>query len=308
MGRKAALDGFGVFALVGFAALMGFNQVVVKVTNAGIQPVAGAGLRSALAIMCLGVFVLWRGQGAGMRRADLGAGLLIGLLFSVEFMLLFLALDLTTVTRVSVIFYTMPVWLAFAGHFLLPGEALTGRRLLGFALAILGVATAFADRASGGGQARLLGDALALGAALCWAGIALSARLSRLRHARPVAQLLWQLLVSAALLLLVAPLFGPLLRDPQPVHWAGLGFQAAGVAFAGFLLWFWILSIYPAGAVASFGFLAPVFGVAFGWLLLGEEVGPLLGVALLLVVLGMWLINRPRSKATSALQDRGAAR
>jgi drug/metabolite transporter (DMT)-like permease len=54
-----------------------------------------------------------------------------------------------------------------------------------------------------------------------------------------------------------------------------------------------MLSIYPGSGVASFGFLAPVFGVFLGWALLGEDVGMTLIAALVLVALGIVLINRP---------------
>ena len=44
--------------------------------------------------------------------------------------------------------------------------------------------------------------------------------------------------------------------------------------------------------MASFGFLAPLFGVAFGWLILSEPVGPRLVIALALVGTGIVLVNR----------------
>jgi drug/metabolite transporter (DMT)-like permease len=56
--------------------------------------------------------------------------------------------------------------------------------------------------------------------------------------------------------------FGPFLRDPSLIHWAGLGFQIVAVVSAGFLFWFWLLTIYPASSVAAFAFLSPIFGVA----------------------------------------------
>jgi len=49
-----------------------------------------------------------------------------------------------------------------------------------------------------------------------------------------------------------------------------------------------------ASSVASFSFLSPVLGVALGWLLLGEHVGPQILLALVLVCAGLILINRPR--------------
>lgn len=104
---------------------------------------------------------------------------------------------------------------------------------------------------------------------------------------------MWQVGVSAVILLALSPFFGPLLRGPDLVHWGSLVFQTVVVVLFGFMFWLWLLKIYPAALVAAFGFLAPIFGVAFGWLILGETVGPEILVALALVCGGLWLINRP---------------
>ena len=39
MVRKDRIDAFGAVSLVGFSLLLGFNQVVIKVVNEGMQPV-----------------------------------------------------------------------------------------------------------------------------------------------------------------------------------------------------------------------------------------------------------------------------
>jgi|TARA_B110000240_G_C13051025_1_gene263369 drug/metabolite transporter (DMT)-like permease len=49
--------------------------------------------------------------------------------------------------------------------------------------------------------------------------------------------------------------------------------------------------------MASFGFLAPVFGVILGWLILDEEVSSWIVAALFMVSIGIVLINRkPKAK------------
>ncbi|MGR3794498.1 EamA family transporter [Vannielia sp. SX4] len=55
----------------------------------------------------------------------------------------------------------------------------------------------------------------------------------------------------------------------------------------------WILKIYPASSVASFGFLTPVFASLLGWLMLNEALRPSVLMALVLVAAGLWLVNRP---------------
>lgn len=296
MQRKSSIDLAGAAGLVTFATMLAFNQVVIKVTNGGIGPVFGAGLRSVLALAALAAWVWLRGIGfAGLRR-HWKPGALLGGLFTVEFVCLFLALDLTTVSRASIMLYSMPVWLALIAHFTLPGETLSRRRALGLVLAMAGVVWALYDPQSRG-AGDLRGDLLAVCASLAWTGIALTVRLTPISDAPPQTQLFWQLAVSAVALVALAPLFGPLLRDPSAIHWAGLLFQTVCVASLGFLFWLWLISIYPASDVAAFSFLSPVLSVGMGWLLLDEPLGPGTLGALGLVAVGIVLINRRRRVA-----------
>ncbi|WP_138464725.1 DMT family transporter [Poseidonocella sp. HB161398] len=289
--RKDRMDMAGAAGLVLFAAIFALNQVVIKVTNGGFQPIFGAGLRGIGAGACLLLWVWWRKIPLSLPRDAWPGAALIGLCFTMEYICLFLSLDMTSVARSVVIFYSMPVWLTLAGHFLIPGERITRFKALGLAFAVAGVGVALANRS--GGQTSLAGDLLALGAAFSWTGIALCARVTKLREVAPETQLMCQLVISTVLLLAISPFFGPFLRDLAAIHLWGLAFQSVIVASGGFLFWLWVLSIYPAGAVASFSFLTPVFGVFLGWGLLGEHLGPEIFLALALVAAGLLLINRP---------------
>ena len=291
MERKDRIDTFGATSLVVFSLLLAINQVIVKLGNVGFQPVFMAGVRSAGALLVLLLWMKLRGIPLTIRKGTVWPGLLLGALFAEEFIALFWALDHTTVSRASLLFYTMPVILSIAAHFLLPGERLTRMRALGLGCAIAGVALVLSGR-PGGGQASLAGDLAALAGAAGWAGIALTLRLTSLSKDRAEIQLFWQLFGSAVLLLLAAPLFGPFLREPTLWHMAGMVYQIVVVASFGFLFWVFLLSIYPASGVASFAFLTPVLGVGLGWLLLGEELGLNVIAALVLVALGIVLINR----------------
>ena len=290
MEKKRTIDGFGATALIGFAAILAFNQVVIKVTGGGFGPVFQAALRSVGATVFLLIWMRLRGIPLVPPDGTLFWGALSGLVFSFEFICIYNALDLTTVSRASIIFYSMPIWVALAGHVLLPGERLNAVRAVGLCLALAGVALAFADRS--GGQASLMGDILALGAALGWAAIAIMVRVTPMSRMRPETQLLCQVVVSAVVLLALAPLFGDLIRDPKLIHFAGLAFQAFVVVGLGYLMWFWLMTIYQANGVASFSFLSPVLAVLFGWALLGEEIGVQIWIALVLVAAGITLINR----------------
>ncbi|MDE3120549.1 MAG: DMT family transporter, partial [Paracoccaceae bacterium] len=221
-----------------------------------------------------------------------GAGVLIGLVFSAEFLCLFMALDRTTVVRSSIIFYSMPLWLSIAAHYGLPGERITWLKAMGLALAFAGVAWALLHRGAGHGQASVSGDLLALGGALAWAGVAFLSRASAMARVRPDMQLLWMVGVSGPVLIAASIFFGPLVRDLTWLAVGGLLFQIVVVVAAGFILWLWLLSVYPASTVSSFSFLTPILSMGFGWLLLGEPISAAILLAAAMVAVGIVLITR----------------
>ena len=290
MERKNRIDALGGVLLASFSMLLGLNQVLVKVVGEGMHPAMQAGLRSAIAIVPVLALALIFRRRLSISDGSLPWGVFTGVLFALEFLLLFLALDYSTVVRVSMLFYTMPVWMTIAAHFLIPAERLNTVRVLGLVVAVAGLTVAMWGR--GEGENLLLGDIYCIAAAMIWAAIGLVARLTPMNRSAPEMQLLYQLVVSAFVLLPVSYLIGDQVRDLHSEHWWILVFQSIVVVGFGFSTWFWVLSKYPSSDMASFGFLAPVFGVLLGWLLLGEDLSIWIIVALVLVSFGIVLINR----------------
>ncbi|MCH9747530.1 MAG: DMT family transporter [Tateyamaria sp.] len=290
MNRKTHIDMFGVVALIAIALNFGLNQIVIKFSNGGFQPLFMACLRSAGAGIVLLIWMRIRKIPFFLPRSSLIFGALAGVFFALEFSLLFTALDLTTVSRSSIIFYSMPVWLALILHFAVPDEKLSVLRFIGLLLAMLGVFIALFDRQDE--QGNLLGDILSLFAALCWAAIALLVRITPLSKISAEQQLLCQLVVSAPILLIMSLGYGTLLRDVEFIHVIGLAYQIFAIASFGFLSWFWLMKRYPVSLVASFSFLSPVFAVLLGWIILDEQIEVTIWLALGLVAAGLYLINR----------------
>ena len=290
--RKDRIDAFGAMVLVLFSSLMGLNQVLVKLVNAGMSPAFQAGARSVCAFIPVLLWAWWRKRPLSVSDGSLLPGILAGVFFAFEFLMLFTALEYTTVSRASVFFYTMPLWTAVGAHFLIPGDQLNLVRLSGLFIAIAGVVLALWNQDLSIGPNAVLGDILCLVGAVLWAGIALLARTTRLSKACPEMALLYQLGVSAPILLLATPFFGDAIRELTPQIIAMFSFQVIVVVAFGFAIWFWALSVYPASSMTSFSFLAPVFGVLFGWMILGEEISMFIVLALVLVSIGVVLVNR----------------
>jgi len=296
--RKDRLDGSGAVILMAVTLLFALNQIVIKLVNEGLQPVFFAGLRSAIAIGFVWAWLVWRGRPPRLRREAWGPGIVIGCVFAGEFVCLFIALDLTTVGQASVIFYSMPVWLAIMAHFG-QGERITPVKFAGLLLAFSGAAWAILD-GQAGGEGSIWGDLCALGAAIGWAGCAYLARRPVMKAEGPEMQLFWMVLVSAPILLVVSPLFGPVIRDLQPQHIGWLLFQSSVIVGGGFIAWLWLLSAYPAATVASFSFLTPIFALSLGALVFGETLSPAILGAAILVAGGIILINRPGLQLTES--------
>ena len=290
--RKDHIDALGAALLVYCSASMGINQVLVKIVNGGLQPVFQAGLRSALAFLPVYLYARFAGKRLSVTDGSLWPGLLAGVFFAAEFMLLFQALDYTTVSRASIFFYTMPVWTAIAAHFLFDGERLNLVRITGLVLATAGVVLALVEGAGAASDRMLLGDLMCIVAAMLWSGIILLARKTKLSSSSPEMQLLYQLAVSGVILVAIAPVFGPVIRELDQTIVILFSIQVLVVVCVGFLTWFWVLSVYPASKMATFSFLSPLFGVFFGWLILDDVLHWSIIAALILISMGVYLVSR----------------
>lgn len=286
------MDLLGAAALGGFAVILGLNQALVKIVNDGLAPVFQVGVRSLAALLPVFLFALYMKKRLSISDGSLAPGIVSGLLFSAEFCLLFIALEMTTVARVSLFFYTMPVWLALVAHFVLPGERLNLMRASGLALAIGGVALALLGDPAPAEDGAWWGDVLAIVGALAWGGIALVVRTTKLSQSTPEMALLYQLVVSGVLLTAIAPLVGDTVRDLTPTIIGIFAFQVIVVVAIGFAMWIWALGIYRTSDTASFSLLSPVFGVFFGWLMFDDPLTPTFLIALGLVLTGLVLVNR----------------
>lgn len=293
-GQRANIDGFAGAIMLALTCSWGFNQVAIKIANAGLQPVFQSGMRSLLAGLLVLVWCRIRGIPLFRRDGTLAAGIVCGALFGAEFGIIYLALDYTSVSRGIVFLYTMPFFVALGAHILIPGERLTPLRTVGLVAAFAGVVIAFADDLSLPSPDAPLGDALCLIAAAGWAATTLVIKTTRLRIAPAEKVLVYQLAVSAVMLLAAAPFFGPAFRAFDGGVAAAFAYQVVIVVAITYSVWFWLLASYPAGQLATFAFLTPVFGVVIGNIVLAEPLSVNLLVALVLVASGIALVSQPR--------------
>src|SRR5580693_50576 len=115
-----------------FCLSWGFNQIAVKLALPDIPPMLQALIRSAGALPVLLLIARLRGVRMFASDGTLGAGLFAGLLFGLEFVLIFQGLLLTSASRAVVFLYTAPFFVALGSYRIL-GERLRASQWAGLA-------------------------------------------------------------------------------------------------------------------------------------------------------------------------------
>jgi drug/metabolite transporter (DMT)-like permease len=275
----------------------GFNQIAVKLALPDIPPFLQGTIRSVGALPLLLLIARLRGVKIFNSDGTLYAGLFSGLLFGVEFVLIYRGLLLTSASRAVVFLYTAPFFVALGSYRLL-GERLRGLQWAGLALSFAGVALAIGIPQANVDANMLWGDLLIVGGGAMWGATTLVVKATQLRHASPEKALIYQVALSIPILAFAAFLSGETLtRVPGPLALSVMAYQAFWVVGLTFLFWFGLVKAYSASKLSAFSFFTPLFGVVASYFILHDPLTLVFGAAALLVIAGLYLVNRPNRGA-----------
>jgi drug/metabolite transporter (DMT)-like permease len=291
---RQALDTRAISLMLVLCAIWGMQQVVLKATAANIAPIMQIGLRSGVAALLVGVLMALRGERMNLGDGTLRPGVVVGLLFGLEFLLVAEGLRHTSASHMVVFLYTAPIFAALGLHWKLPAERLGLVQWLGVTLAFAGIAFAFLGRStptSTLSNTVLWGDFLGLLAGIAWAATTVVVRSSALSKAPATQTLLYQLIGAFVLLLAGSFATSQAHVNLTPQVWASLVFHSLVVSFASFLVWFWLLRTYLATRLGVFSFLTPLFGIVFGAWLLSEPIETRFLLGAVPVLLGIVLVS-----------------
>jgi drug/metabolite transporter (DMT)-like permease len=288
--RKDHLDALAVGILLVCCMFWGFQQVLVKVTVAELPPVFVSAVRGLGATLLLWLWCRWRGVRLFESDGSLWAGLLVGSLFAIEFAFIYMGLQLTSASRLTVFLYTSPFWVAALLPLFIRSERLRPVQWLGMVCAFAAVVFALRE---GFGSGDAAGDLMGLAAGALWGLTTVAIRAANLTRLSAEKLLFYQLGVSTVVLGLLSRGMG----EPWDASWSGFAMGSVVVqtvvgAFASYLAWMWMLGHYPATKISAFVFLTPLFALLFGMLWLSEAVTLSLSLSLALVAVGIVLVNR----------------
>jgi len=187
--------------------------------------------------------------------------------------------------RSVILAFTMPVWSVLFSLLLLH-EPLSGRKIVGMALGVLGMALLLGDDIRHL-ERKPTAALLILGASMSWAlGIVLLRKWKL-----PLSQTVvsgWMMLLGWVPLALLAPFFdqGPL-RIPSGAAWFAILYNIFLAGTLAHWAFFTLARTLPVAVSSMSSLPVPIVGVFSGMLLLGERPGPYEWGALTLVVAAM---------------------
>lgn len=293
MDTRQPLDGTAYGLMLVLCLVWGLQQIVLKLAAQDVTPVMQVALRSVLSALCVGVLMYRRNERVFFRDPTWRPGLLVGCLFGLEYLLIGEGLRFTTASHMVVFIYTAPIFVALALQWKMPSERMAWFQWLGVMLAFAGVAITFLGRETGTseGAQMIWGDFLGLMGGAAWGATTVAIRLSPLSREPATKTLQYQLIIGSLVLFIAALLLDQFQFRPTPIAWASLVYQAVVISFISYLTWFWLLKTYLASRLGVLSFLTPLFGVAFGILILDDPVTLPFLMGSLLVLTGIVMVS-----------------
>lgn len=279
-----------IVLLATIAVAWGTSWPVIKAILQDLPPLWAVGLRSAIGTTILFAISAFRRNVVLPKRGDIAVVLNIALLHMVAFTgLISIGLQFVPAGRSVVLGYTTPLWVTVGARVFL-GETLTPSRTMGLIVGVSGLLFLFDPSTfDWSNRNAVIGNALVLAAAFCWAVSILHVRAHKW-VSTPYELVPWQALLATCALMLLALAFEGVPR----IEWSAclvvllLYGGAVGIALP-----YWAMQTVNRSLPAvttALGLLAvPIVGVACSSIALGEPLNFALLAATVLIVGGIAL-------------------
>jgi drug/metabolite transporter (DMT)-like permease len=281
----------------------GFNQIAVKLVLPDVPPMLQALARSSGALPVLLIIGWLRGVKFLASDGTLWAGISAGVIFGIEFVLIYRGLLLTSASRAVVFLYTAPFFVAL-GSYLFLGERLRASQWGGLGLSFAGVALAIGVPQADVDGSVLLGDLLIVAGGALWAATTLIVKTTALIRAPAEKGLGYQVALSIPIFVFAAWLTDERLTHiPSALSLSLLAYQSFWVVGLTFLLWFALVKAYSASKLSAFTFITPLFGVVASYFIMHDTLSLAFAAAAILVIAGLYLVNRPEAARAEIAPD-----
>lgn len=278
----------------------GLSFVATKVALEEVSPLTVIVLRFGIGLIFL-LCAIARRRAALMKGRDLGLVFLLGL-FSVTIhqLLQVHALAYTSATNTAWLVALIPVFTALGARIFL-GERFTPLRVGGTLTALCGALLVVSKgQPSFLGLPSTIGDLLALLSAANWAGCSVLGK--GILRRRPALLVTTYSVAIGWLLLLPLAAYHRLWQQWGQLStwgWGAIVFLGLGCSGVAYLAWYDALEAMEAARVAAFLYLEPLVTLLAASAILDETISWSTVVGGLIILLGLYMVNRPRQENKS---------
>lgn len=253
--------------------IWGSTWLFIKLGLEDLPPLTFAGIRFVIACLILFTIIWLRHIRLPAARVDWILLAVTGVLsFSLNYGLLFWGEQYISSGLAALLQATIPAFGLVIAHFYLPGERITGAKIVGVVLGIVGVGIVFSSQLSlAGGRAFAGCVALVLSSFfVAYSNVLVKARGRNLDPAILAAgQMVFGLL---PLLLIGIPLEG----SPLTFHWTGIAlisllYLSIVGSVVAFLLYYWLMQNMEVTKSMLIALVTPVVAVILGMIVLHEQ-------------------------------------
>ncbi len=283
-----------IFAIL-ICFLFGANAVAIKLTMTGLGVFTSAGIRFSIASVAIIVWAIATGRPLAVTSRQLFHLLALSVIFALQLSLYFLGISKINASRGILLVNIQPFLVLFMAHYFIPGDRITGRKVVGIVLGFVGVIVVFLGK-----QGSIVefkpGDLYILTAAFLWACSVVYIK-KIISGFRPYLIVLYSMLFALPLFFLEGFLFdSPMISHLDKTVVISLLYQGLVTASTGFVIWNYMLKKYGAVALNSFVFIMPVSGVLAGGVILGEPITYNILISLVFIVTGIAAVHFRVSK------------
>jgi len=278
----------------------GSTYLGIRIAIEHIGPELMTGVRFPVAGIIMLVACALTGRRVAISgREFLRQGIIGALLLSVSNVTLAWAEQYIRTGLASLLVASIPVWFLVLDTWILRGERLSARGLVGLALGLVGTVVLLWPKLvapTGGRRMELFASVCLIASSFVWAvGSVLSRRWQGSMDAFTATG--WQMSIGGFLNLGIAFLLG----EPAKAQWTmrGLGAIAYLVVFGslvGYTAYIWLLKNVPTSKVGTYAYVNPVIAVFLGWYFLGERVDGYIMAGTAIIILAVALATSAKVK------------
>jgi drug/metabolite transporter (DMT)-like permease len=149
------------------------------------------------------------------------------------------------------------------------------------------------------GLGEMKGEAMLLGANLCWTVGSIYSK-HRVRDVAPLMAVALEMLIAGVALVALGLLLGEASRfHPTPRATLAVAWLVVAGSLFGYSAYMWLLSHVPAVKVSTYAYVNPVIAIGLGALILGEPIDGHMIVGTLVILGGVAAVNLARVRIRS---------